>query len=265
MTFQFYKYQGTGNDFIIIDNRNSLFDRKNTALVARMCDRKFGIGADGLMLLEEKEGFDYAMVYYNSDGNESTLCGNGGRCLAAFAKDLGLINDRACFTAVDGPHEATLSVNDGGHYISLKMMDVNEVEIGTDYLFMNTGSPHYVKKVNELDAYNVHEEGKKIRYNERFKASGGTNVNFVMPRENGIFVRTYERGVEGETLSCGTGVTACAIAAALQEWVPGHTGCKILTLGGHLEVSFEMKGNSFINVWLKGAATFVFKGEYTIK
>jgi diaminopimelate epimerase len=263
MTLPFYKYQGTGNDFVIVDNRTGIFDRKDTQLVARLCDRKFGIGADGLMLLESAKGYDYAMVYYNADGNESTLCGNGGRCLAAFARDLGLVQDTARFMAIDGDHEAILSELNGAHYISLKMIDVAEVEVAEDYLFLNTGSPHYVKLVDAVENYDVHNEGKKIRYNERFIKTGGTNVNFVTPQDGGIFVRTYERGVEGETLSCGTGVTACALAATMKGWVATENYCAINTLGGRLNVKFEKLGTTFKNIWLEGPAAFVFKGEYS--
>lgn len=257
MTYTFYKYQGTGNDFIIIDNRDMSFNRNDNTLVAKLCDRRFGIGADGLMLLQNKPGYDFEMVYYNSDGNESSMCGNGGRCIVAFAHKLGLLNKRARFTAIDGEHEAILK----GGQISLKMADVNEVEKSNDFYFLNTGSPHYVRFVNNIEHYNVFEEGKKVRYSERFKEKG-TNVNFIEKQNSSLFVRTYERGVEGETYSCGTGVTAAALIAALTNTATSTENCAIKTLGGNLNVRFKRKSeNSFDNIWLEGPATFVFKGE----
>jgi diaminopimelate epimerase len=256
LTIQFYKYQGTGNDFIIIDNRNFNFDRNNHALVAKLCDRRFGIGADGLMLLQTKEGYDFEMVYYNSDGNESSMCGNGGRCIVEFARTLGLVKNKAFFVAIDGEHEAIVSPG----FISLKMKDVGSIEIASDYYYLNTGSPHYVKFVDKIEEYNVFDEGKKIRYNERFRQEG-TNVNFIQHVGDKLFVRTYERGVEGETFSCGTGVTAAAIVAALNN-KNENSVCAIKTLGGELSVKFTKTDfGSFSDIWLQGPATFVFKGE----
>ncbi len=255
--FTFYKYQGTGNDFVIIDNRDLKFDRKNNALVAKLCDRRFGIGADGLMLLQSKPGFDFEMVYYNSDGNESSMCGNGGRCIVEFSRALGLVKDTANFIAIDGTH--TANVKPG--FISLKMNDVNQVELNADFSFLNTGSPHYVSFVNDISNYNVFEEGKKIRNNARFKAEG-TNVNFAEKQYNDLFVRTFERGVEGETYSCGTGVTAAALVAAIKHVSTTESHCSIKTLGGNLNVKFKKHAdNSFTDIWLEGPATFVFKGE----
>lgn len=260
MTIQFYKYQGTGNDFILIDNRNMAFDRSNNALVAKLCDRRFGIGADGLMLLQSKQGFDFEMVYYNADGNESSMCGNGGRCIVAFAKSLGLTNNKARFIATDGEHEAFIN----GAIISLKMNDVNAIEKNTDFFFLNTGSPHYVQFVNKVESFDVFNEGKKIRYNERFKTQG-TNVNFIEKKENSLFVRTYERGVEGETYSCGTGVTAAAIVASITATSTSNNSCAIETLGGKLNVKFNKQNeNTFTDIWLEGPATFVYEGQISI-
>jgi diaminopimelate epimerase len=260
-TFTFYKYQGTGNDFVIIDNRDLKFDRQNNALVAQLCDRRFGIGADGLMLLQNKAGFDFEMVYYNSDGNESSMCGNGGRCIVEFSRTLGLVKDSAHFIAIDGTHIAAVKPQ----FISLKMNDVKEVELNADFSFLNTGSPHYVSFVNDIRHYNVFEEGKKIRNNARFKAEG-TNVNFVEKQYNDLFVRTFERGVEGETYSCGTGVTAAALVAAIKNVATTETHCSIKTLGGNLNVKFKKHaGNSFTDIWLEGPATFVFKGEIEVE
>lgn len=257
MLFQFYKYQGTGNDFVIIDNRKMQFDRSNTDLVKRLCHRRFGIGADGLMLLQERKGYDFEMVYYNSDGNESSMCGNGGRCIVEFARELDLVKDKTLFVATDGEHEAIAQPG----YVSLKMKDVSDVERNKDYFYLNTGSPHYVTFVKDIAVYDVYNTGKKIRNNERFKAVG-TNVNFVEKQGNCLFVRTYERGVEDETYSCGTGVTAAAVVAALEGTATAQDYCDIHTLGGDLKVRFKHNANgSFSDIWLEGKATFVFKGE----
>jgi diaminopimelate epimerase len=256
----FYKYQGTGNDFIIIDNRDLKFDRTENSLVAKLCDRRFGIGADGLMLLQTKAGYDFEMVYYNSDGNESSMCGNGGRCIVEFARTLKLVNDTAHFIATDGGHEAVVKPG----FITLKMKDVNNAELAADYSFLNTGSPHYVTFVKGIETFPVFEEGKKIRNNNRFKAEG-TNVNFIEKKDDSLFVRTYERGVEAETYSCGTGVTAAALVAAIKNISTAQNYCDIKTLGGNLKVKFtKHSDNSFTDVWLEGAATFVFKGEITV-
>lgn len=254
---QFYKYQGTGNDFIIIDNRDLKFDRADNAMVAQLCDRRFGIGADGLMLLQTKNGYDFEMVYYNSDGNESSMCGNGGRCIVEFARTLALVKEHAHFIATDGEHEAVVKPS----FISLKMKDVDDIELNSNFSFLNTGSPHYVAFVDYVASYNVFEEGKKIRNNDRFKTKG-TNVNFIEKTNTELFVRTYERGVEGETYSCGTGVTAAALVAAVKNVSTAQNYCDIKTLGGNLKVKFQKHpDNSFTDVWLEGPATFVFKGE----
>ena len=260
MAFNFFKYQGTGNDFIIIDNRDFKFNRGDNKLVEILCDRRFGIGADGLMLLQTKAGYDFEMVYYNSDGNESSMCGNGGRCIVEFARTLGLVKEKAQFVAIDGEHIALVKQD----FISLKMNDVNGVELNTEFSFLNTGSPHYVAFVSDIATYNVFDEGKKIRTNNRFKIEG-TNVNFIEKQDKDLFVRTYERGVEGETYSCGTGVTAAALVAAIKNVSTAENYCNIKTLGGNLKVKFtKHPDNSFTDVWLEGPATFVFKGEITI-
>ena len=256
MKISCYKYQGTGNDFVLLDNRdNSIL--LSTEQIKWLCDRRFGVGADGLMLLELAPNVDFKMVYYNGDGNESSMCGNGGRCITAFAKHIGVIENEAKFIAIDGLHEAKISED----WVSLKMNDVRKIEVGNDYFYLNTGSPHYVKFVSDVESLDVYAEGKKIRYNTRFEAEG-TNVNFIEKKENELFVRTYERGVENETLSCGTGVTAAALVAAIGGVSTTKNNCVIKTLGGNLNVKFEkVLENTFYNIWLEGPAAFVFKTE----
>jgi len=259
MQIQFYKYQGTGNDFVLIDNRKNLVDL-TMEQISFLCNRRFGIGADGLMLLELQPGCDFKMVYYNSDGNQSTMCGNGGRCIAAFAKHLELIGNTAKFLAIDGMHEAIIESGQ----VSLKMQDVKQIEIGDDYFYLNTGSPHYVKIVNSLDSFDVVTEGKKVRYNGRFSEEG-TNVNFIEKIDENLFVRTYERGVEDETYSCGTGVTAAALVASIKGLSNSKNNCLIKTKGGNLEVTFEkVLEQNFYNIWLKGPATMVFNGSIDV-
>ncbi|MFP5041004.1 diaminopimelate epimerase [Parasediminibacterium sp. JCM 36343] len=254
MELIFYKYQGTGNDFIIMDNRGGDITLA-TKQVKDLCDRKFGIGADGLMLLQTIDGYDFEMKYYNADGRESSMCGNGGRCLTQFAFDNGIQKEKYVFLAVDGPHEAFFS--DG--WVHLKMKDVEKVEnVEGDYV-LNTGSPHFVKQVMNVMSMDVYAKGHEIRYSDDFKAEG-INVNFVeIKDEDEIIVRTYERGVENETLSCGTGVTASALIFAHNDL--GFNRVEVSTPGGKLAVEFDKKGEGiFENIWLCGPATFVFKG-----
>jgi len=253
----FYKYQGTGNDFVMIDNRNEEFPKDNTELIAKICHRRFGIGADGLILLENDEATDFKMVYYNADGNESSMCGNGGRCIVAFAHFLEIIKKDTVFIAVDGLHEATI-IDD---VVSLKMIDVKEIKEKSSALFMNTGSPHHVQMVSDLKSFDVTKEGARMRYG--IYGEKGSNINFVEANTKGGFdIRTYERGVEDETLSCGTGVTA----VALSMYHLGNTKVKVIAvnaLGGHLEVTFQEEDGVYSNIFLKGEAKQVFKGELT--
>lgn len=254
----FYKYHGTGNDFILFDNRDGKINFSKEQ-IARLCHRHFGIGADGLMLLERAIGYDYRMVYFNADGKESTMCGNGGRCMAAFAKSLGIIDTLARFVAIDGPHTATIAA-DG--LISLHMQDVEGINIKDGYTLLNTGSPHYVLWVADVMNTDVFREGSKIRNQPEFQPDG-INVNFVQIHEGKLIVRTYERGVEAETLSCGTGVTAAAIAATAR--FEGIFATDIETPGGHLVVTFTKDSpNVAKDVVLTGPADFVFKGEIGI-
>ncbi|MDO5616910.1 MAG: diaminopimelate epimerase, partial [Cruoricaptor ignavus] len=231
---EFYKYQGTGNDFVMVDNRDLQFP-KNTELVKQLCDRRFGIGGDGLILLENDDNadvFDFKMVYYNSDGNESTMCGNGGRCIVAFAHFLDIFEEKCTFNAIDGRHDAEIK----NGIVKLKMIDVNQIAKNENNFVMNTGSPHFVKYVNDVQHYDVYKNGNAIRNSETYKTEG-INVNFVeQMNEDELFVRTYERGVEDETFSCGTGVTASALSFFLNE---NKNNVKIKTLGGNLKVYAE--------------------------
>ena len=260
MELEFYKYQGTGNDFVMIDNRFNTFPKENTQLVAHLCDRRFGIGADGLILLDTDAATDFRMVYYNSDGNLSSMCGNGGRCLVAFAKKLNVIQNETTFMATDGLHYATVGA-DG--IVSLQMIDVAEIKNTLDYSFLNTGSPHHVQLVTDLEHYNVKENGAAIRYGDLY-GQQGSNVNFVKKINDATFsLRTYERGVEDETLACGTGATAVAIAMN----AIGQTDLNTIHLnveGGKLAVSFDIEDGKYTNVFLKGPAEFVFKGTIQI-
>jgi diaminopimelate epimerase len=255
----FYKYHGAGNDFIIIDNRVDRFDKADQPLIAKLCNRRFGIGADGLMLLQNHDHSDFKMVYFNSDGHEGSLCGNGGRCITAFANHLGIIGKHTRFMATDGIHEAEV-VNPG--YVRLKMTDISHIETGDDFFYLNTGSPHYVTFTDKLMQKDVYDEGRKIRFNERFREEG-TNVNFVEFQKEGLFVRTYERGVENETFACGTGIVASAISAALKI-NSDITSFPVRALGGNLVVKFERKKNQFQNIWLEGPAEFVYSGDIKI-
>ena len=255
----FYKYQGTANDFVMIDNREENFPKNNKILIAQLCHRRFGIGADGLILLENDPQYDFRMVYYNSDGRESTMCGNGGRCVVAFAKQLGIIEHKTLFIAVDGEHRATI---EGDNYVRLQMKNVTEVEEHKGYVFLNTGSPHHVQWVKEVDTVDVKDEGATIRYGKLYATQGGSNVNFVSKGENGFKVRTYERGVEDETYSCGTGVTAVAIALYHTKQTENQS-ITLHTRGGDLQVSFDRVGEGYENIYLSGSAQFVFEG--TIK
>src|SRR5882724_358604 len=251
----FFKYQGTGNDFIIFDNRDGTVPAISAARIKAMCDRRFGIGADGLMLLNTKPGYDFEMTYYNSDGRESSMCGNGGRCLVRFARDIGMHKISFHFLACDGQHEAEIDDD----IISLKMMNVPEIKEYHGDSILDTGSPHYVKIVGDVMDYDVYHKGMDIRYNPQFEKEG-INVNFVEQKnDHEIIVRTYERGVEDETLSCGTGVTAAALVCYHNEC--GYNEVTVITKGGKLTVRYDCPGDgSFENVWLCGPAVRVFEG-----
>ena len=259
MKILFHKYHGTGNDFIIIDNRRLRWN-PTIKQVVDLCDRHFGVGADGLIFLTESEGYDFGMIYFNSDGRESSMCGNGGRCLASFANSIGIINNDAHFTAIDGEHWSKIvEKHQNITQVRLKMKDVVNIERMNEAFFIDTGSPHYIVFKENIDDLDIVKEARKIRYNAIF-TEHGTNVNFVMIRKDHLFVRSYERGVEDETLSCGTGITASAIAAALKT--PDNQGhFKIKALGGELFVDFNQQNEHFTDIWLEGPAEFVFNGE----
>lgn len=261
MNLHFYKYQGTGNDFVMIDNRLQTFPKNDTKLIKFLCDRKFGIGADGLILLENHEQYDFKMVYYNSDGNQSSMCGNGGRCLVAFAKKMNVIDEKATFEAIDGYHYATI---DACGLVSLQMKDVEDIKVEETYSFLNTGSPHHVTLVKDIANYDVKTNGSKLRYSDLY-GKEGSNINFVEQLEADKFaVRTYERGVEDETLSCGTGVTAVAIAM-FQNKKTTSKAVDLKVEGGLLKVTFDFANQKFTNVFLIGPAAFVFEGSIEIK
>ncbi|MCO6495063.1 MAG: diaminopimelate epimerase [Bacteroidetes bacterium] len=260
MKIDFYKYQGTGNDFIIIDNR---LRQCNSLPIKHLCNRRFGIGADGLMLLEQLTGYDFKMIYYNSDGNESTMCGNGGRCLAAFAHKLGMGKNRELnFLAIDGEHKAMVLDN---NIISLKMSSVSNILFHNSDFVIDTGSPHYISFTPEVGSLDILPAAHKIRYSPTFNQEG-INVNFVHSiKSNEIEVRTYERGVEAETLSCGTGVTASALAyAEVMKFDMGNHRVLIHTPGGDLVVSFNKVEHGYDDIWLTGPAIEVFSGQISL-
>ncbi|KEO73199.1 diaminopimelate epimerase [Anditalea andensis] len=257
MLLTFYKYQGTGNDFVMIDDRHHVFDDQDLPLVNRLCNRRFGVGADGLILIREHSEYDFEMIYFNADGSQS-MCGNGARCAVAFANFLGIIKAKTRFWAIDGPHTAEIIEDE----VCLGMSEVNGVASENEEYFVNTGSPHHIRFVHQLDHYPVVEEGAKIRYSTKYSPHG-TNVNFIEKIDDRtIKVRTYERGVEDETLSCGTGVTACALVYGMAT---EQNSILIKTLGGDLTVKFKAKDhNKFTEVTLKGKAIQVYKGVLTI-
>lgn len=247
----FYKYHGTGNDFILIDDREETFPDTDQAYIESLCQRRFGIGADGLILLRHHPEADFRMVYFNADGRLSSFCGNGGRCVVAFAHFLGIIGEHTHFEAYDGQHEARLSASG----VSLNMQDVPEVERRGDDYWLDTGSPHWVAFVEQLAAYPVTEEGRRIR--QAF-GGAGINVNFLEAKNNTTLqVRTYERGVEAETFSCGTGVTAAALVFGQQN---KQQEVEVHTPGGILQVRFTPEAAGFTDIWLTGPSVQVFQG-----
>lgn len=281
---RFYKYQGAGNDFLIADNRDGAVSesggvlsfiedgRQRSIRISDICDRRYGVGADGLMLLEASEDYDFRMTYFNSDGSGGMMCGNGGRCIVAFAADMGLTHFD--FTAADGFHTAQILGAEGAQKtVRLKMKDVSEiaryeslsgVEVPSDGWFLDTGTRHYVRFIEGMEAYDIVSEGRDIRFNAQELQPVGANVNFVEPFEGGIKVRTYEKGVEDETYACGTGIVASAIASYLggiagvfeQERVSYAVYAKKDVLSVDF-IDSESVCRSFEDVWLTGPATRV--------
>lgn len=259
MNIPFYKYQGAGNDFVMIDDRTEFFPIQQN-IIEHICHRNFGIGADGLILLQNDQNYDFKMLYFNSDGRQSTMCGNGGRCIVRFAEDLRLIQSQTSFNAIDGLHHAFINPEE----IQLQMSNVSVVDQFSTHLFLNTGSPHHVEFVQDVDQVKVKNRGAQIRYGSPYFEEG-SNVNFVQILDDQTLkIRTYERGVEDETLACGTGITAAAIAA----YVSGKLSVNQVNVqakGGNLQVRFEENpSRGFENIWLTGPAKFVFKGEIEI-
>ena len=259
MKLTFEKYQGAGNDFILIDNRKNILEPGDRKRIKQLCDRRFGIGADGLMMLYDHKEVDFEMKYFNSDGYEGTMCGNGGRCIVMFAEKLKLIKQNTRFITNDGVHTAEITDTT----VRLRMNDVKTIRKLKDSYFVDTGSPHYVTFRNDIDKIDVYNEGRKLRNNHKFKPYG-TNVNFVEVKKNGLSVRTYERGVENETLSCGTGVVAAVIVVVYSGQIDSDN-VQVKTRGGILNVGFSKIDKSiFSDIILEGAATFVFEGEINV-
>ncbi len=263
MKIRFFKFHGNGNDFILLDNSSNNY-KLSASQIQKLCDRRLGIGADGLILLNGSDIVDFEMSYYNSDGEKSSMCGNGGRCISAFAEYKGLINEKTTFNAFDGEHKAVVSVDENSKdtwNVNLQLSSVSKIEKNSEYYFLDTGSPHYVQFVDNIDEINVVREGRKIRYSNKF-GPNGTNVNFVSISNNRIYVRTYERGVEDETLSCGTGVTASALASFCES---GNKAVNVNTKGGLFKVDFKHKlvdGTDIFNdIWLYGPAVLVYSGN----
>lgn len=255
----FVKYQGAGNDFILINHlAGVLLTDTSPARIEALCDRRFGIGADGLMLLEPDADFDFRMRYFNADGHPSTLCGNGGRCIVAYAHRLGHIGTSTTFLAVDGAHRAQVVAPD---WIELEMNPVVDIHPLLDGLFLDTGSPHFVKRVADVAAIDVHHAGATYRHDPTF-APGGTNVNFISgDAHSGLHIATFERGVEAETLACGTGVTAAALVAIQATGTAGAFDIPVFAKGGNLRVRAQYDGHRFTDIWLCGPAQFVFSGS----
>ena len=262
MNIPFFKYQGTGNDFILVDNRNKAFSNLSQEEIERICDRRFSIGADGLMMLNQKDGYDFEMKYYNSDGKPGSMCGNGGRCIVRFAYDLGIHKESYHFLASDGEHDAEIET--GSNIISLKMKDVPGYKEENGHFIVDTGSPHYIIFVKEVMSVDVVKEGTEIRYSAPF-AKEGINVNFVQSKgDDEIIVRTYERGVEDETYSCGTGVTASALVCHHND--VGYNDVNVDTKGGQLVVKYDRSyDNKYTNIWLCGPAEKSFEGKVDVK
>ena len=263
MQIEFSKYHGAGNDFIVIDNRDKLYSISENQ-INDICQRRYGIGADGLMILEKSNKYDFHMKYYNSDGKEGSMCGNGGRCIVAFAKDLGIINNETIFDAVDGVHKASINKSSHNSYdISLEMNNVDEITQDSESYFLDTGSPHHIEFVDNIEDIDVFRKGKEIRYSNKYKHINGTNVNFIKVNNDSLSIRTYERGVEDETHACGTGATAAAIAYAFKNKIYNKE-ISLHAVGGILRLKFDHIDNTFTNIILSGPTKFVYKGTISV-
>ncbi len=263
MKIQFHKYQGAGNDFVMIDNRDENLSATDEKSIRLLCNRKFGIGADGLIFIQNSDHADFEMVYFNSNGKIGSMCGNGARCTVLYAARLDIVKGmQTSFFAYDGIHKGIIEKSGR---VKVTMSDVKKVEVKAGRYILDTGSPHYVTFVKDISDVNVKEEGRKIRYNKTFKEKG-INVNFVeLDKDGKISMRTYERGVENETLSCGTGTVAVAIAVSLKRKNKNtEQSYPIQATGGELNVSFEKVRNTFKNIWLEGPVEKVFEGEMDI-
>ena len=251
----FTKYQGAGNDFVIVDARKQQFELPSKQQIEHICSRRFGVGADGFMIVESHTSADFMMRYWNADGGESTMCGNGGRCIAHFAHHLGIGNQSLLFMAIDGEHTAQILDE---NIVRLKMCDTNSPEkISDTKYFINTGSPHYVEIVANVDSLNLNKIAKPIR--EELNC----NVNFIEINEDGTLkIRTFERGVEDETYACGTGAAAAAIVAYAANITTNKT--TLHAVGGILNVEFNDNKGEFNEIYLTGPATEVFTGSITI-
>lgn len=262
MLIEFHKYQGAGNDFILIDNQSEIYSSLSTQQIKKLCDRHFGIGADGLMMLNKSDSYDFKMRYFNADGNESTMCGNGGRCIVKFALEMKIVSKNYTeFEAIDGVHSATILENEN---ISLKMNNVKSIEKSEFGYITNTGSPHLVIFSTNINAIDLLKEARKIRYNDTFKKEG-INVNYVEIKNDALFSRTYERGVENETLACGTGAIAIALTYASLNHNENKLKYAVNAIGGQLEISFDTEDyKSFNNIFLAGPAAHIFSGNMNI-
>ncbi|MEL7162339.1 MAG: diaminopimelate epimerase [Bacteroidota bacterium] len=262
MELNFHKYHGAGNDFVLLDDRETNWaDRLDQPTIAALCARHFGVGADGLMLLREHPEFDFEMVYFNADGAPSSMCGNGGRCIVRFAHDLGLVREEYRFLAVDGPHRARLLPNGD---VALEMHDVREIQQpASDVFVLDTGSPHYVTNAHDPATVDVKTVGRTIRNSTPYRVEG-INVNFIRPTKDGLQIATYERGVEDETLACGTGVTAAAIVAMKMRGIAEGESFRlpVEAKGGALAVTGQLINDTFTDLWLEGPAQFVFRGQW---
>ena len=261
MQIDFYKYEGTGNDFVIIDNRDLTFQKNDKTLIQSICDRKKGVGADGLILLENHDELDFSMIYFNADGSELGFCGNGSRCITHLANNLNIINDNAKFNAIDGIHESKIT----NGRISVKMNDVLKSEIykyNDKYstTFVDTGSPHLIRIYENIDSIDIVKEARELKliYSEY---TNGLNINFCQISDSKIKLRTYERGVEDETLSCGTGAVASAVFLKDSDLV-SNDKIEILMKGGLLCVELNKEKKLFSDIWLSGEVNMVFKGGY---